>query len=280
VCKLSFNELLDRFELITRIEYKYQSKVITFYRNENNNQGMINDNTDKNFQIALDNITPYEPVILIINSRGGWVYSGWRIASSINRRTGQTCVVVPEEALSAATMITFSAKKCIMFPNAQLSPIEPQLKHGDQYVSALDLLIHEDPVKRADAERQIKLTEENLRKLCESKLSGEKLDRLVNRFLLRDQAHAAHSSSIYAEEVKRLWGEIQIQEDDDIKALHMLYKRHSFTDKDPSILIEYTRNPIPKDVRTILEKVASNEMSIDEAERLLRLPLDSSRFET
>ena len=47
---------------------------------------------------------------------------------------------MPEEALSAATLVALAAKKLVMFSDACLSPIEPQVFYKNRYVSALDLL--------------------------------------------------------------------------------------------------------------------------------------------
>jgi ClpP class serine protease len=246
----TYEQLLDRQEFINRIEQKAHAKVITFFKNDLIHGGMITEQTVDDFRIAIDAIGSYEPVMIIIDSHGGLTYSGYCIASILARRTSSTLAVVPEEALSAATMIALGAKKLAMFPDARLSPIDPQYVYKGRYVSALDMLNHRERVIRADASRQIKLAEENLRTVCSTKLNGTKLDTFVERFLLKDKKHAAHGSHIYSDEVIKLGLKVkkEIQKsrqlDNDIKALHTLYKRHTFTADDPPTIIEYNRFPI------------------------------------
>jgi len=246
----NYEQLLDRQELITRIEQKSHMKVITFFRNNHNQSGMITDQTVDDFRIAINNVGPYDPVMIIIDSLGGLTYSGYSIATRLSRRTGPTTAVVPEEASSAATMVALGTKRLVMFSDACLSPIDPQYIYKNQYVSALDMLNKRDRVIRASAQRQIKLAEENLRAVCGTKLKDKKLDAFVERFLLKDKKHSAHASKIFSDEITKLGLKVKkeigqsTQLTNDIKALHTLYKRHAFTVTDPPTIIEYTRLPI------------------------------------
>ena len=246
----TYEQLLDRQELINRIEQKSHTKVITFYKNNLNQKGMITDQTVDDFRIAINNIGPYDPLMIVIDSHGGLTLSGYSIATTISRRTGPTIAVVPEEAFSAATIVALGTKNLVMFSDACLSPIEPQYIYKGQYVSALDLLNIKDEVIRASAKRQIKLAEENLRAVCGMKLKGKKLDTFVERFLLRDKKHSAHASKIFADEITKLGLKVKGEADQstklnsDIKALHTSYKRDNFTSNDPSTIIEYNRFPI------------------------------------
>lgn len=274
-------ELLDRIDVITRIEKELQTKIITFYRNALNNKGLIDESVYRDFRTAVDSIGNYDPLTLIIHTMGGYTYFGWRIASCLMNRSTSVDAIVPEEALSMGTMITLAANGIIMFPDAHLSPIDPQLSHRDMMVSALDLLDDPDPLIRAKAKRAIELAEENLRQVCESKLSGKELDALVDRFLLKDKKHADHASSILFKEIKKLGLNVQEVTIDNIKSLHMQYKRHSFNEKDPSTIIEYTRTPIPKDnkriweeIKAILEDIKSKKLEVEKAEEFLKIMIE------
>jgi len=67
-----------------------------------------------------------------------------------------------------------------------------------------DLLDDEDCLVRAKANRSIKLAEENIRQLGQLKLSGKKLDKIIDRFLLKDKEHADHTLSIFLKEAKKM----------------------------------------------------------------------------
>jgi ATP-dependent protease ClpP protease subunit len=279
---VKYYEMLDRIEAIKGIERETGRKVVTFYRNALNNHGLIDESVYREFRTAIDSIGSYDPLTVIIHTMGGYTYFGWRIASCLMNRTTSITVVVPEEALSMGTMITLAADEIVMLPDAHLSPIDPQLNHNGVLVPALDLVESTDPLVKANAKRQIELAEENLRQVCESKLSPSKLDALVERFLLKDKRHAAHSSSILFDEVKELELNVKELTLDYIKSLHMQYKRHSFNELDPSTIIEYVRDPIPKDkavawekIRDILESCKSDKLDLDKAQELLKLTIET-----
>jgi ATP-dependent protease ClpP protease subunit len=247
----TYEQLLDRQQIISRIEKKMRTKVVTLYQNSSSqDSGMITGQTVDDFQIAMDSVGPYDPLMLIIDSKGGLTYSGYCIAATLARRTTLTICIVPKEALSAATMVALSGKKLVLFPDASLSPIDPQYIYKGRSVSALDFLDNRDRAIRASAQRQIDLAEENLRAVCGSRIDSTKLDAFVERFLLKDKIHAAHGSNIYSDEIRKLGLRVKNEvrrshdADNDLKALHTLYKMHSFTKNDPSTIIEYTRNPI------------------------------------
>lgn len=205
---------------------------------------MIDENVYMDFRTAINEIGSYDPVTFIIHTKGGFTNSGWGIAACIMNRSSPTTVVVPEEALSMGTMITVSANSIIMFPDAYLSPIDPQMFIQGHWLSALDLLEDDDRLVRVKATRAIELAEERLRQVCGSKLSGEKLDKLVERLLLKDKEHADHASSIFFPELKKLGLNVEKRTIDNIKALHMFYQRCVFHEKDPSTIIEYNRKSI------------------------------------
>ena len=244
---MRYNECLDRLEIIQTLEKKLQSKVITFYRNRRTaNQGIITEDAYDDFQLALSEIGETAPLTIIIDSIGGAIFSGWKIASCLNDRVGSVCIIVPEQALSVATLIAISGNRLIMLPNALLSPVDPQYFHQEHLVSALDLMDSPDVVIQRKARRAIDQSKEYIRLLCEGKFKlDEKIEKVVKRLLLEDKVHASHSSPIKAGEIRTLGFRVKIETPMHVRALHSLYKRHHFCEHDPSIIIEYSRNPIP-----------------------------------
>ena len=120
---MRYNELLDRLEIIQRIEKDQQSKIITFYKNTKNRpfNGMIDDDSFDNIQHALNGIGEFVPITVILHSDGGQTLSGFKIADLFKKRQGPVHVIIPEEALSAATLIALSAQKIIMLEKSKRS---------------------------------------------------------------------------------------------------------------------------------------------------------------
>ncbi len=246
---MRFCEVLDRLRVIKKLEEKFQSKVITFYRNRlhitNGNEGIINERTFDDFQLALEEIGETTPLTVLINSVGGYTFTGYRIATCLYERVGEVRIIVPEQALSAATLIAISGKHLIMHPNAILSPVDPQFLHGDNFVSALDLMESDDSVIKTSGRRMIEQSKQYVRSLCEGKFDTEqKIQKIIQRLLLEDRVHPSHISPIRPGEIRTLGFPLKIEMDLDIRALHNLYKRHNFCEHDPSIIIEYLRDPV------------------------------------
>lgn len=255
---MKYDECLDRLEIIQTLEMKFQAKVVTFYRNRRNQEGIIAEEGYDDFQFALNKIGDVSPLVVIIDSIGGETFSGWKIASCLNDRVGQAIIIVPEQALSAATLIAMSGSHVIMHPNALLSPVDPQYFYQGNLVSALDLMNSPDPVIQRKAIRAIEQSKEYVRLLCKGKIGKvEKIEKIVKRLLLEDRVHASHSSPIKAGEIRTLGFRVKTEAYIDVRALHNLYRRHYFCEHDPKIIIEYSRNPIPDNEgpQAIVEKL-------------------------
>ncbi len=246
ICSLNFNEILSRLEIIKRIEHDTQSKIITFYKNSKNREttGMIDEESFNNIQLALDQIGDYDPVTLVLHSTGGQTIAGFKIADLLKKRQGPVQAIIPEEALSAATLIALSTQKIIMLNKSKVGPVEPQLFYGNEYVSSLDLLESVDPVIQSKGQRAINQAKEHLKILCGDLMPKTKLKKLTDRVLLTDSKHPSHASPIYQGELAQLGIPVISDHDLNVSALHSLYKKHSFTELDPSIIIEYTKDPI------------------------------------
>lgn len=169
-----------------------------------------------------------------------------------------------------------------MFPGAHLSPIDPQIEHNEELVSAWDLLESPDPLVKNKGKRSIELAEEYLRKVCEEKVPKSKLDAIVERFLLKDKMHKAHASSILFEEAKGLGLPVKEQIFDNAKSLHTQYKKHDFNKLDLSTTIEYTLNSLTKDntaiwekIRNILESYKSENLDLDRTLELFKLAFET-----
>lgn len=190
----------------------------------------------------LGDITPYEDLLVVLHSKGGFAYQGMRIATSLLDRSAQCRIMVPVEAKSAATMIALAANEIIMSSGAQLGPVDTQLYYKGTYVSALDMLLSDDRVFRGTARGEIRQCKENIKLLVTDRFRGKnhrtKVNRLVKRFVRLDQRHGSHSAPIFPKEAKGLGLKIQVKEDADVRSLHELYLRSHFCEHDPSTIIE------------------------------------------
>ena len=229
-------QAIERLEHIRVLDKKHKSKVLTFYENRNNSDGMILDETANRFEEILDKIGRYKKLIVVLDSRGGSISASWRIAILVKSRQSPTMVTIPEKAKSSATLIALAANQIIMLENAELGPLDPQTEYEGQNVSALDLMNSTDPVLRSRAERVVNQMREYISLLVKEE---EVANRLANRLLLLDEQHASHISPIFFDEAKSLGLPVTVEMDLDVRALHVMYKRCNFCEHHPSTVIEY-----------------------------------------
>jgi ATP-dependent protease ClpP protease subunit len=137
----------DRQALIKRYEAMFSCRLIVM------NDLIIPDSV----MLIEDLIFDADPGIdlhLILNSPGGDGESALRIIRSLQARCRELTVIVPDQAKSAATLLTIGADHIIMGPTSDLGPVDPQLLVGDQargqYVAAKDIVDAVD-----DAMRQV-----------------------------------------------------------------------------------------------------------------------------
>lgn len=90
---------------------------------------------------CLDSVDPSKPLHLMLRSPGGDPETAIRLIRMCHGASSEFHIVVPEQAKSAATIMSLGADKIIMGPTSDLGPIDPQvLVNGRGYVSAKDLI--------------------------------------------------------------------------------------------------------------------------------------------
>lgn len=89
---------------------------------------------------AKDDLSPNEPIALLVQSPGGIASASYQIARFLQRRCGGFTAVVAKEAWSAATLLVVGANRLVMGPDACLGPLDAQLFDPDSETqqSALD----------------------------------------------------------------------------------------------------------------------------------------------
>lgn len=83
---------------------------------------------------------PSENLHLLLNSPGGDPETAVRLVRSLQARCHELTVVVPDQAKSAATILTLGAHHVLMGPTSDLGPVDPQFIRQGGLVSAKDLI--------------------------------------------------------------------------------------------------------------------------------------------
>lgn len=68
-----------------------------------------------------------QPVALVLNSPGGSARCAYGLARILHRRCGGFTAVVPDAAMSAATLLSLGADQIVMGPDASLGPLDAQI---------------------------------------------------------------------------------------------------------------------------------------------------------
>lgn len=81
-----------------------------------------------------------EPIVLLIDSPGGYAKSAFQLAEAIRQHCGSLTVAVPRYAKSAATLFALGADRLLIGPLAELGPLDAQILDPDreEIASALD----------------------------------------------------------------------------------------------------------------------------------------------
>lgn len=83
------------------------------------------------FRVLKETLQPGEPLDLILYTRGGETSAVWPIVSILREFDPNFEVLVPFRCHSAGTLVALGAKKVVMTPLAELSPIDPST--GNQF---------------------------------------------------------------------------------------------------------------------------------------------------
>lgn len=124
-----------------------------------------------------------KPARLIIHTCGGDVWSVARIAEAVHQH-GDVEVVVPYRAMSGGCLIAIAGKRIVMWPDACLGPLDPQLLVMFSGFSAhtFERVIADKGAKEAD-EYWLASRSESARVLND-------VETLLNRYQVPKQAHA------------------------------------------------------------------------------------------
>ena len=92
------------------------------------------------FEELIYDADPSEDLHLLLDSPGGDGEVAIRIVRAAQSRCKQLTVIVPDQAKSAATLLSLGAHHIVMGPASDLGPIDPQFFIQGEWVAAKDII--------------------------------------------------------------------------------------------------------------------------------------------
>jgi ClpP class serine protease len=119
---------IERIAIIEQIEQHRESKVISYFCSDRQNASaqIGNDAVRPIYDIARS-FGHVEKIDLFLYSLGGSVDVPWRLVSMLREHCNHLAVLIPYQAMSAATMIAIGCDEIVLGPKAELGPIDPAL---------------------------------------------------------------------------------------------------------------------------------------------------------
>jgi hypothetical protein len=124
------NEGVVHYELIARIEQLTQRNLVSYTSFFQHPAGIIDDHDPRMIKTLLKSIdlSRYPGTLdLMMNSPGGSPTSAEKIVLTCRAYADSFRVIVPQSAMSAATMVAMGADTILMTATSELGPIDPQM---------------------------------------------------------------------------------------------------------------------------------------------------------
>lgn len=138
----------DRYErqaIIREYEERFECNLVVMIDNVTTDSSTL-------LNECLESVDHSKPLHLMLRSPGGDPETAIRLIRMCHGASSSFHVVVPEQAKSAATIMSLGADQIIMGPTSDLGPIDPQVFVPDRgFVSAKDLIAAYDNAVNAAA---------------------------------------------------------------------------------------------------------------------------------
>lgn len=124
------NEGITHHETIARIEGLTKRNFISYSSFFQHPAGIIDDDDSRLIETLLQSIDLFKyagTLDLMINSPGGSPTAAEKVVLTCRSYAEDFRVIVPQSAMSAATMVAMGADSILMMPTAELGPIDPQM---------------------------------------------------------------------------------------------------------------------------------------------------------
>lgn len=92
------------------------------------------------FEDLIYDADPAADLHLLLNSPGGEGETAIRLVRAAQSRCRELTVIIPDQAKSAATLLSLGAHHILMSPMSDLGPIDPQLPGDGELVAAKDII--------------------------------------------------------------------------------------------------------------------------------------------
>ena len=92
------------------------------------------------FEELIYDASPCEDLHVLLHSPGGDGEIAIRIVRAAQSRCKELTVIVPDQAKSAATLLSLGAHHIMMGPASDLGPIDPQFFIDGEWVAAKDII--------------------------------------------------------------------------------------------------------------------------------------------
>ena len=143
------SDVKKRQDIIEKIEENLGGNVLLYVANFQHPMNSIDYMDIRPVEDALISFKPESNIIFIMNSPGGIIDIADKIVRMIKSlKSSKFTFVVPSAAKSAATMIALASDEIIMGEVSELGPIDPQIRIGEQYLSALSYTGILDRIKK------------------------------------------------------------------------------------------------------------------------------------
>src|ERR1700693_2354163 len=124
----------SRQRLIAKIERQRRSRVILLVHRQETMSILgfpvlryIDVNDSEEVLRAIHLTDPTVPLDIVLHTPGGLVLAALQIARAIHKQKGKVTAFVPHYAMSGGTLIALAANEIVMYEDAVLGPVDPQL---------------------------------------------------------------------------------------------------------------------------------------------------------
>lgn len=87
---------------------------------------------------------PNDRLVMVLGTPGGSAETAEKLVDIIRNHYGEVYFIVPDEAMSAGTILCMSGDRIFMDYSSSLGPIDPQVWNGQRYVPARGYIDHVD----------------------------------------------------------------------------------------------------------------------------------------
>ncbi|NLW08148.1 MAG: hypothetical protein GX039_09295 [Clostridia bacterium] len=121
----------DRLSLLQELEAERQAAIICYFTGDRENLSTrIAPDVIRVFYRHLLAMGPQAKIDLLLYSRGGDIFTPWRLVNLLREFTSYLSILVPYRAASAGTLLCLGANEIVMGSLGELGPIDPKVANA------------------------------------------------------------------------------------------------------------------------------------------------------